>query len=136
MDSTTMCTVTPAIRVGFKWLLGPDHRKSTGPTVMKEMQPGNDTRRHDQMLHLLDVLINQPFRAHIQYSYSEWAQKIHEIMLTGHLKMATLTEMCWWILKALWSVYQALRAKSFKVLASGTRWMGEKMISYSISLMR
>jgi hypothetical protein len=67
------------------------------------------------MLQPLDVVINQPFKAHIRCSYSEWAQKTHEMTPPGHLKRATLTEMCRWILKAWQSISQDMIAKSIKV---------------------
>jgi hypothetical protein len=65
------------------------------------------------MLQPLDVGISRPFKAHIRRSYSEWAQKTHETMLTGRLKRATLTEMCQWVLEAWQSVSPDMIAKSF-----------------------
>jgi hypothetical protein len=67
------------------------------------------------MLQPLDVMINQPFKAHIRHSYSEWTQKTHETKPTGCLKRATLTKMCRWILKAWQSISQDMIVKSFKV---------------------
>jgi hypothetical protein len=63
----------------------------------------------------LDIIINQPFKVHIERSYSKWAQKTHKTTPTGCLKRATLTETCLWILEAWQSISQDMIAKSFKV---------------------
>jgi hypothetical protein len=44
------------------------------------------------MLQPLDIMISQLFEAHIWHSYSEWGQKIHELMLAGYLKRVMLKE--------------------------------------------
>jgi hypothetical protein len=76
------------------------------------------------MLQPLHIIISQPFKACIQSSYSEWAQKIHEMMHVGHLKKAALTEMCWWILEAWPSISQNMVVKRFKVAGISNK-MGE-----------
>jgi hypothetical protein len=82
--------------------------------------PGDVTR----MLQPLDIIINRPFKARIRRPYSEWAQKTHETMLTGHFKRATVTEMCQWILKAWQSISQDMIAKSFKVTSISNKMDG------------
>jgi hypothetical protein len=84
------------------------------------------------MLQPLDVIISQPFKAYIRHSYSEWAWETHKMTLTGRLKRATLTEMSWWILEAWRSITQDMIAKSLKLLASVTKWMGVRTISCGI----
>jgi hypothetical protein len=65
---TTGCTVIPAVLAGFRQLTGSDNRKCQGPIVVREMQPGNHTRRHDWGV---DIITNWPFTAHIQHSLNE-----------------------------------------------------------------
>jgi hypothetical protein len=78
------------------------------------------------MLQPLSVVINWPFKAYIQHSYSEWAQKTHETTLTGCLKRAMLTEMCSWILEVWWSISQGMTAKSFKVTGISNKMDGSE----------
>jgi hypothetical protein len=59
------------------------------------------------MLQPLNVVIRQPFKAHMTFT-------ANETMLMGCLKWAILTEMCWWILKGWRSILQDMITKSFK----------------------
>jgi hypothetical protein len=133
MVSMTGCTVTPAIHGGFRQL-GSQTTENVKAQLQQEkcdlvIIPGGMTR----MLQPLDVIINQPLKAHIRRSYSEWAQKTHKVTPTGRLKRATLTEMCWWILEDWQSVSQDMIEAS-KLLASATRWTGVRTISCGIGL--
>jgi hypothetical protein len=78
------------------------------------------------MLQPLNIIINQPFKAHIRRSYSEWGQKTHETTPTGRLKMAMLTEMCQRFLEAWRSISQDMTAKSFKVTGISNKMDGNE----------
>jgi hypothetical protein len=80
------------------------------------------------MLQPLNVVINQPFKAHIRRSYIEWAQKTreHETTPTGHLKRAMLMEKYWWILEAWRHLSQDMIAKSFKVTGISKKMDGSE----------
>jgi hypothetical protein len=47
MFSMTTYTVTSVTHDGFRQLPEPCHRKCNGPTVTREIQPVNHTRRND-----------------------------------------------------------------------------------------
>lgn len=59
------------------------------------------------MLQALIIIASWPHKAHIQWTYSEWAQNIHESMLTGCPESAVMAEMCQLILEARRSVCNA-----------------------------
>jgi hypothetical protein len=67
------------------------------------------------MLQPLNIIVNQPFEAHMQCSCSEWVQKTYEMTFACSLERSKLKQMCWWLLEAWQFVLQGMIAKMFQV---------------------